>query len=178
MAKDSLNALFELLAIGDDRNQLSDFPLFNSRVAGIYADLLLAIQSSTPEVSFQWISAMQGLQKSAIVTRDSARQVLAQIKGTDLTIIEPLRVRGTLIGSNVRTRRFEIFDQETGARIVGRIHPDAIVSLENIAYNSDCFAVLQPTIDVNETTGVETTSYELLEIELVSPSTETSNHAE
>ena len=166
LVKESLERLFDLLAVGYQASELTDhLTELKARVAKNYKDLLSTIETSLSTASLSWSQPGTLDLRHISMNEETARNIIAQIESfADLTK-DNLTLEGRFVGANVRTLRFEIETSDTDERLDGSIHEDAISEVEQTRLNSSCRVVLQPTLQVNEVTGEERTIYTLLSIE-------------
>ena len=165
LVRNSLARLFDLFEAGDEEHRLThQLTLLKGRVANNYSDLLATIESSIPSATINWSQPGRLLPREALISQESARNILAQIDAATDIIKETLEIEGILLGGNVRTLRFEVKENATNERFEGAVEPNAIDQLERLTLGSQCQVNLLPHLQVNAATGEERTTYTLLEI--------------
>ena len=166
LVRSSLDCLFSLMEIGDDLPDLvAQFDVLKTRVARTYNDFLSTIESSLGSASVAWIQPGGVHAKEMVISRDLARNIIAQIESAIGKQEDIIEVDATLIAGNMRTLRFEVLERESGERFDGPIHEDALLQMESVRLRSHCMVRLLPSLQVVEATGEQRTTYTLLEIE-------------
>ena len=165
LASDSLEGLFDLLDAGYQASELTaQLTQLKARVAKNYKDLLSTIETSLNAASLTWSQSRTMHLRQGHITRESARNIIAQIEAATDAAQENLSLKVKFVGGNLRNLRFEIETLEGTERFDGTIHEEAIEEVERMTLGSSCQAVLQPNLQVNEATGEERTTYTLLSI--------------
>ncbi len=165
LVKRSLDRLFDLFDVGHEASDLtSQLTELKGRVANYYKDFLSTIETSLKETSLTWNQPSKPVYRQYCIDNIAARNVIAQIEAASDSIQENQEVNGTLVGANVRTRRFEVTAADTQEKIEGSIHKECIPKFEQVTLNSKCRVVLEPSHQLNEVTGEERTTYILLNI--------------
>ena len=166
LAKESLEGLFNLLDVGYQASELTaHLTELKARVSKNYKDFLSTIESSLSTASLSWSQPGTLDLRQISMNEETARNIIAQIESVADLTKDNLTLEGRFVGGNVRTLRFEIETSDTDERLDGSIHEDAISDVEHTTLNSSCRVVLQPTLQVNEVTGEERTTYILLSIQ-------------
>ena len=166
LARESLEGLFDLLDAGYQASELTaHLTELKTRVAKNYKDFLSTIDTSLSTASLSWSQPGTMDLRQISMNGEMARNIIAQIESVEDLTRDNLTLDGRFIGGNVRTLRFEIETSDTDERLDGSIHEDAISEVERTTLNSSCRVVLQPTLQVNEVTGEERTTYSLLSIQ-------------
>ena len=166
LAKESLEGLFNLLDVGYQASELTaHLTELKARVSKNYKDFLSTIESSLSTASLSWSQPGTLDLRQISMNEETARNIIAQIESVADLTKDNLTLEGRFVGGNVRTLRFEIETSDTDERLDGSIHEDAIPEVEHTTLNSSCRVVLQPTLEVNEVTGEERTTYTLLSIQ-------------
>jgi hypothetical protein len=110
--------------------------------------------------------------RRAALSQESARSIYAQIEAATPRPIDSIQIEGLFNGGSIRRLRFEIEVIESGERFSGQINEQAIGMVRGeIPLGSLCRAVLQPHLEISQTTGEESTTYELVDISLLGDST-------
>ena len=165
LVNDSLEGLFDLLAAGYQAEKLTDrLTHLKVRVAKNYRDLLSTIETSLNAAYLTWSQPRSTRLRQDHITRESARNIIAQIEAVTAAIQEDLSLDVTFVAGNIRNLRFEVHTLESNERFDGIIHEQAIDEVERITLGSSCRAILEPNLQVNEATGEERTTYTLLSI--------------
>ena len=166
LVSDSLEGLFDLLDAGYQASELTaQLTQLRKRVwAKNYKDLLSTIETSLNAASLTWSQSSTMRLRQGRITRESARNIIAQIQAATDATQENLALEVKFVAGNLRNLRFEIETLEGKERFDGMIHDEAIEKVESITLGSSCQAVLQPNLQVNEATGEERTTYTLLSI--------------
>ena len=168
LANDSLEGLFDLLDAGYQASELTaQLTQLKGRVAKNYKDLLSTIETSLNAASLTWSQSRTMRLRQARITRESARNIVAQIDAATDAIQENLSIQAKFVAGNIRNLRFEIETLEHQERFDGMIHEEAIEEVESVTLGSSCQVILQPNLQVNEATGEERTIYTLLSIKLL-----------
>ena len=166
LARKSLEGLFDLLDTGYEASALTvHLTQLKARVAKNYKDYLSTIETSLGTASLIWRQPGKSDLRQSSMNEETARNVIAQIEAVSDLTKDNLTLDAAFIGANVRTLRFEIETMDTHERFDGSIHEDAISDVERTTLNSSCRVILQPTLQVNEVTGEERTTYTLLNIQ-------------
>ena len=170
LARQSLDALFGLLEVEDDLDGLTQqLQQLRSRVAKSYQDLLNTVETSIPSVQLHWYLPGRQISREASLSQESARNIYAQLEAATKTLQDPFELQGVFDGGSLRIRRFEIIEFPSGVRFAGSISKEAVAKVEGeIPLGSTCHAVLQPNLEILETTGEERITYELVDIRLLS----------
>ena len=166
LARESLEELFDLLDVGYQASELTlHLTELKARVAKNYKDFLSTIETSLSTASLSWSQPGTLHLRHISMNEETARNIIAQIESVEDLNKDNLTLEGRFVGGNVRTLRFEIETSDTDERLDGSIHEDAISEVEHTKLNSSCRVVLQPTLQVNEVTREEKTTYTLLSIQ-------------
>jgi hypothetical protein len=134
------------------------------RVAVKYRDLFTRLAARLSGLGLQWGSVNSA---RSFQIEFSAREVLrlAQtLSRTNDTIVRDFRVTGQLVGANLRTRRYELQDNEHGAKYSGRASPDARRKLMRATLGAVYVATLREIIEEHILTGEQATRYELIDL--------------
>ncbi len=165
LAGDSLEGLFDLLDAGYRATELvGQLTQLKSRVAKNYKDLLSTIETSLGAASLTWNQYRTMRRRQGRITRESARNIIAQIDAASDAIQENLSLQAKFLAGNIRNLRFEIETLDNKERFDGIFHEEAIEEVEVVTLGSSCQVILQPNLQVNEATGEERTTYILLSI--------------
>ena len=168
LASDSLDGLFDLLEAEYRAPELTDqLTQLKGRVAKNYKDLLSTIEASLNAASLTWSQPRTLRLRQTHITRESARNIIAQIDAATDAIQENLSVQAKFVAGNIRNLRFEIETLDYQERFDGTIHEEAIEEVESVTLGSSCQVILQPNLQINEATGEERTAYTLLSIKLL-----------
>ena len=105
--------------------------------------------------------------RQARITRESARNIIAQIEASSDAIQDNFRLDVKFVAGNIRNLRFEVETLEGKDRFEGIIHEQAIEEVESVTLGSSCRIVLQPNLQISEATGEERATYTLISIKLI-----------
>ena len=165
---DSLAGLFDLLDVGYQSSELnSQLTSLKARVAKNYKDLLSTVETSLSAASLTWSQSRTMRLRQAQITRESARNTIAQIEASSDAIKENLSLDVKFVAGNIRNLRFEVETLENKDRFEGIIHEQAIEEVERVTLGSSCQIALQPNLQISEATGEERTTYTLISIKLL-----------
>ena len=165
LARSSLEGLFDLLDVGPEASGLtSQLTDLKARVAKNYGNLLSTIEASLDAASLTWSQPGKSELRQVHITHESARNIIAQIETVTNQIQDNLVLQGIFIGGNTRTLRFEIEASDTNERLKDPIDREAFSEVDLFPLRASCQAILQPSLEINEGTGEEKTTYTLLGI--------------
>ena len=154
-----------LLASGGDRDRLTTSLLkFRGRVASKYGELLKSVISMDATLGVTWSHPSGTEVRRATLSVEAAREALLVVEAVKTQLAEPFDVVGTLIGINVRTKTFEINDDQ-GQKFAGRIRDEGMPTAEHATMNSRYNASLVEVKETGEATAEERISFELLAIQ-------------
>lgn len=108
-AGSAIEEFIGLMNAGSNTGELNErLRSLRSRVASKYLEFLDAIQDGIVETRVDWASPDKERGGSAAISFEIATIALEAIKHLEEVSIEEIETIGTLIGANIRTKRFEI----------------------------------------------------------------------
>ena len=168
---DSLGTLFDLLDAGSHLTESGDqLEALKGRTAKNYNNLLSTIETPISSISLNWSQPGSMSARQTRISRQSARNIIAQIKAASFeatvsTIQDSFVITGRFIKGSVRTLKFEFQALSTHERFTVKIDKNTWSLMEQIRLGSISRVSLQPELHVNEATGDERTTYTVLNIE-------------
>lgn len=156
LAGDALAKLFELMSIEADEEQLSALlHTLRGRATTKYRSFLETLIDSESDLDVQWGSPKPGRGGEYFMTREVMESTHRIVSAVEQEIGEEIRVYGTLVGLNVRTRSYEIFGIHDKKKYAGKVAEDAPSAIYHAVLSEPYTAVLKRVIEVQATSGEE-----------------------
>ncbi|SMB88800.1 hypothetical protein SAMN00017405_0529 [Desulfonispora thiosulfatigenes DSM 11270] len=141
----TLAELFKLLSSSDGEESLSESISFlGPRALRKYSEWTKSIKDLDTTVELAWTSSYKGYSKVAI-NPEKAWNIYKRLSDFSQSSEEEIILTGRLMGANVRTKTFEISD-ENGEKITGRISKDALSEVASFVLDKPCNATLLKVI--------------------------------
>lgn len=141
----TLAELFKLLSASDGEESLSESISFlGPRALRNYSEWTKSIKDLDTTVEVEWMSSYKGYSKAAI-DPEKAGNIYKRLSDFSESSEEEVVLTGRLMGANVRTKTFEISD-ENGEKITGRISKDALPEVASFVLDKPCNAILLKVI--------------------------------
>lgn len=165
----STTRLLELLRAADHQQELTRLLAgYGVRARSKFRGLLTTLSDDDTGAAI-FLADHQGAMVSTEIHLDSVRNAIEIIddRNPDNEKVELPRV--TLIGVNLRTGIFELFDNVVGQRYSGQMSPEAKSEISGLPTGDDHFysAIVLKSIEYSTMTSDVTSSYRLLHIQTV-----------
>ena len=161
-ALELMTRLFEVT--GENENSLKQLlSHLKGRSMSKYRDLLLRIIGSVDELDWTWGSPKIDRGGRVRLTADRAKKAIGIIG--ELSSEEPMEftIVGRLIGINVRTKSYELWDVEENRKYAGRVVEEALPTVEHATINDIYVAIIREEAEVMASGEVEI-KYKLLSL--------------
>ena len=164
LVRASLEALFELLELGSHASP-STFQekSLSPRVAANYLNLLSTIQSSYP-ARLKWNRAGEEVLGECQITPDLATLLREKFESVSRNFQDNEHVHGKFFAGNARTLRFLFERSDLPGRLQVFVPRPLYNRVGHISLDVPYELVLQPILQVNNTTGEERTIYNLMSV--------------
>ena len=162
LARSSIEGLFSIL---EEAQQTSGPTLgagfWNSRVAANYINFLSAIETSGYPASLRWNQPGSEDTIEFRITPRSAESMKSKIKAATENAQEEISLEGRFVSGNVTALRFVFRDFYSDDPFTVSVPREIYRDVGPISLDSPYMVVLRPTLQVNEVTGEERTTYTL-----------------
>lgn len=178
-AGDVISEFLTLLAAGNDQDALSEIlGRLEARVAARYRVFLEALSTQDTAASFVWGSPGRAAVRQEQLAAETIRAAVLTVNAIEQQRPVEYEMRCVLIGINVRTKSYEIWDVEGEKKYSGRVLDDAMPQVEHATVNEEYVALIQEIIEVHPTTGEEKIKWRLVGLQPVQQGPETDDHTE
>lgn len=162
-----LEQLFRLLeATASEDNLLAVLSELKGRSGTKYRQFLIRFAGGVQKVEIRWGSPSSDTFRTVTITDDTAEQAVAAIGRMRPEPPSEFEVTARLVGINVRTKTYEIWDVSENQKFSGRIHEDAMPSAEHATVN-ELYVVQLREETVVSATGEPETKYRLLQLSAI-----------
>ncbi len=150
-----MTKLFEVTGENEDSLKQLLFRL-KGRSMSKYRDLLLRLIGSVDELDWTWGSPKTDRGGRVRLTAERAKKAIGIIG--ELSSEEPVEftIIGQLIGINVRTKSYELWDVEENRKYAGRVVEEALPTVEHATINDVYVAEIREETEVIASGEVET----------------------
>jgi hypothetical protein len=163
----ALNRMRELIAAVDDGELLQDkVAQLKSRALSKYRDLLEEVEDSTTGLTM-FVTDTKGSISSASLDARQVKDTLDIVRATAAQPAKTLEIEAVLIGVNVRTFVFELFDEVNNKKYAGKAVDDARGQVVGLTTGSRYRAWLLEETELVPVTGEVKFKYRLTRIELI-----------
>lgn len=165
----STERLLELLRAAESETQLPEVLSQYGRRAQNKFRSLLAILSDDETGAGVFLADHQGQMSVVKIGLESVRSALSMIDSRNPESEELVLPRVTLIGVNLRTGIFELYDNASAQRYSGQMAPEAKTQISGLPTGDEHFytAIILKTNEYSTMTTDVTASYRLLSINIV-----------
>ncbi len=170
LTRSSLEGLFTLLEVGDGFAEL-DAPLsiLNARVAANYNNFLSIIEASSWTASLSWTPARDWERRQQFnITPMIAKSIKEKLTTVSRNLQEPLSLEGRFssgnISENIRRLRFGFVQAGSNKRFTVLATRDVYFRVGPITLGSHYRITVQPNLQVNQSTGEESFTYNLISL--------------
>jgi hypothetical protein len=163
----ALNRMRELIAAVDDGELLQDkVAQLKSRALSKYRDLLEEVEDSTTGLTM-FVTDTRGNIVSASLDARQVKDTLDIVRATAEQPAKTLEIEAALIGVNVRTFVFELFDEVNNKKYAGKAVDDARSQVVGLTTGNRYRAWLLEETELVPVTGELKFKYRLTRIELI-----------
>jgi hypothetical protein len=165
LSSQTFEMLFGLLQAKGDEDGLSNLlHEYKGRVAGRFRAFLEALDEAEVDIELEWASPRRGLGSIQISTADVQRTI-SIVTRLNEEMAEEVKLRGDVVGINLRTKTFEIHAFSTQERFVGKIDPSLLQRVTGLEVGSTYTFTLRKLLDIAPATGEEKVRWILISIE-------------
>lgn len=158
----ALQELGNLFNAADSERDLSDkLHTLKGRVAAKYAKLLAELVDINSGLKLEWGSVDSQKGGKFSLSQEQIKNASALVERIEIDMAEELIVHGQLIGFNIRTKRFEIEDNN-GTRFIGKVDRDALSKFPNPTVREYYSATIRVLLETHPSSGEETTKWVLI----------------
>ncbi|HEY6436455.1 MAG TPA: hypothetical protein VIY47_07685, partial [Ignavibacteriaceae bacterium] len=158
----ALQELGNLFNAADSERDLSEkLHTLKGRVAAKYAKLLGELVDINSGLKFEWGSVDSQKGGNFSLSQEQIKNASELVERIEIDMAEELVVNGQLIGFNIRTKRFEIEDNN-GTRFIGKVDRDALSNFPNPTVREYYSATIRALLEIHPSSGEETTKWVLI----------------
>ncbi len=141
---DALETLVALISSADDDAALATrLEQAKGRAASKFRDLALTVVGSADNMAVQWGSPKRGRGGGTSLSLDGAKRAIAVIGRREPEQPVEFTVHAKLIGINVRTKTYEVWDLEENRKYAGRVVDAALPTVEHATINARYYAQIR-----------------------------------
>ncbi|MFS0662393.1 hypothetical protein AB1L07_26515 [Niallia alba] len=156
----------EVFSLLDSSNSLEklieNISFLGPRTLKNYSEWTKSLKELNTSIDLDWHSSHKSYSKTSISV-EKAERIYNFLSAFSETIEEELTLRGVLTGANVRTKTFELFNED-GEKVTGRIVKDAIGSVACFDLDRKCEIDVLKVTTINSSTNKAKVSWTLKDI--------------
>lgn len=162
---DAIEWLVKLLEVTEEDNDNLAVILtqLKGRSTAKYRELLLCLECAVDELNVAWGSPKAGRGREVKVTNDRIAQAISIIGEMEPEEPVDFTITGRLIGLNVRTKTYELWDMNENRKLVGRVVDEAMPTAEHATISNIYVAEIREETETTVGGDVET-RYRLLSL--------------
>jgi hypothetical protein len=157
--------VMSLLSAKDDIDNLSNkLHLLKGRVSSKYRKFLKEINKLSSDITLDWGSPKPDCGGSAHLSKRQVENAYSIVDKIDIEMSEAIDIQATLIGLNIRTKRYEISSVRDDEKYSGRVSEEALGEVGHAVINNTYTATLTKMIETKATSGDETVKWVLISL--------------
>jgi len=156
LVAESFSELIALLSTEDNEDNISNkLHILKGRVASKYRRFLKEVHNLGSGIKIDWGSPNEKFGGEVYLTNKQVEKAYSIVDNIDIKMSEAIEVKATLIGLNVRTKRYEILSIQDNEKFSGRVSDDAIDEIQHAVINKNYIATIKKVIETKSSSGDE-----------------------
>ena len=163
LLSDAFKEFMNLLSAEDNEDNISNkLHLLKGRVASKYRRFLKEIHNIGSGITVDWGSPSSKDGGKIFLSKQQIEKAYSIVDSIDIQMSEAIDVKATLIGLNIRTKRYEILSIKDNEKFSGRVSDDAIEDVQHAVIKKNYVATLKKVIEIKSSSGEESVKWILV----------------
>lgn len=156
LVADSFNKLLNLLSAEDNEDYISNkLHTLKGRVASKYRRFLKEVNNLGSGIKIDWGSPNKQYGGKVFLTKQQVEKAYSIVDSIDIQMSEAIEVKATLIGLNIRTKRYEILSIKDNEKFSGRVSDDATDDVQHAVIKNNYIATIKKVVETKSSSGEE-----------------------